>query len=238
MSIPRRSRAASFVFAVAVAAAATATWTRPELLSTAEPADAVAVAALYPQAANFDAFLAADADQADRWWAQHEASEEAVAALLPRVRELPGKWYLLVVAETWCSDAVNSVPHFVRLAEASPNLELRLLRKEEGASLVNAHPLDGRGRIPLVVVLDENFNKRGVWIERPAALRELVATLKAGPGTEDVGARIRTWYAADAGRSALEEIVALLEQAAAGGNAAAMPDPDAEYTPIQCNMPE
>jgi hypothetical protein len=79
---------------------------------------------------------------------------------------------------------------------------------------MDAH-LTGTSRaIPVVIMLDEAFQERAWWGSRPAELQSWVL----GAGRElDKESRykfVRGWYARDAGRSTLGEIVATLERAA------------------------
>ncbi len=127
---------------------------------------------------------------------------------------LDGAWHLLVLSEDWCGDAVNTVPIVARLAELAPNTDLRVLARDENLDLMDAH-LTGTSRsIPVVIVLDEEFNERGWWGPRPAALQQWVL----GPGRaleKDVRYReIRSWYARDKGVSTLRELVELMERGA------------------------
>jgi hypothetical protein len=43
------------------------------------------------------------------------------------------------VAEAWCGDAVNPVPHVAKLAGLSPNLEVRVLDRVSHSDLMAAH---------------------------------------------------------------------------------------------------
>jgi hypothetical protein len=102
-----------------------------------------------------------------------------------------------------------------RLAELAPNVDLRVLARDENLDLMDAH-LTGTSRaIPVVIVLDGEFNERGWWGSRPAPLQQWVM----GPGKaleKDARYReIRSWYARDKGRTTLEEVVRVME--AAGG---------------------
>ncbi len=196
-----------------------------------------ALPAHYALALSFDEFLASDTAADERWPTYYAQAAAAVAPHLTPVRDLPGQWHLLVVAENWCGDAANSVPYLARLAAESPNLDLRLLRKAEAEDLLQAHAVDGGGRIPLAIVLDEQLTERGVWIERPAELRALVAQLQAWDDleAEDIRAQVRAWYAADGGRTALAEVVALLEET--GKEAARVAVSPAELATPQCSAP-
>ena len=104
------------------------------------------------------------------------------------------------------------VPIVARLAELAPNVDLRVLARDQNLDLMDAH-LTGTSRsIPVVIALDEEFNERGWWGPRPAALQQWVL----GPGQAlDKDARyreIRSWYARDKGRTTLEEVVGMMER--------------------------
>ena len=76
--------------------------------------------------------------------------DDAVA----RAAAIPGHWHLLVLSEDWCGDAVNTVPIVAKLAELSPNLDVRVLARDHNLDLMDAH-LTGTSRaIPVVIVLD------------------------------------------------------------------------------------
>lgn len=182
----------------------------------------------YALGAGFEEFLAGDTAAA-RWYERYEAAGDVVAPLAERVARLPGRWHLLVVAETWCTDALNSVPYLARLAEASDNLELRIVRRDEAKHLLDAHEVDGRGRVPTVLVLDASHTEWAAFVERPAALRRALEA----PSDEDRGTRVRAFYAADGGRAVLDDVVKLLEGAARGVALATGTIPET-YEQVEC----
>jgi hypothetical protein len=167
----------------------------------------------YLGAPEFDEMLATAEQNADLWavvWRRAKVPDEFVR----RVAALGGAWHLLVLSEDWCGDAVNTVPIVAKLAELSPNLDVRVLARDHNLDLMDAH-LTGTSRsIPAVIALDEDFVERGWWGPRPADLQTWVL----GPGRaldKEVRYReVRAWYARDAGRTTLEEVVATLERAA------------------------
>ena len=168
----------------------------------------------YLAAPDFQAMLGGVNDTPELWAAVAKRAtvlDEHVA----RVAALGGSWHLLVLSEGWCGDAVNTLPVVARLAELAPNVDLRVLRRDENLDLMDAH-LSGTARaIPVVMVLDADYVERGWWGSRPRELQEWVL----GPGQSlDKAERykeVRAWYARDRGRSTIEEIVALMEGAAA-----------------------
>ena len=140
------------------------------------------------------------------------------ADILERARKLPGNWRLLILSAGWCGDASNIVPIIQRLVEAAPNLDLRLLDRDDHLDLMDEHLTGGTARaIPAVIILDQNNTERAWWGPRPAELQTWVKT--EGQKYES-GARykeLRKWYARDKGRTSLEELVALLELASTVG---------------------
>ena len=131
-----------------------------------------------------------------------------------RVAELPGRWHLLVLSEDWCGDAVNTVPVVAKLAEAAPNVDLRVLPRDANPDLMDAHLTNGTRSIPVVMVLDDDFAEHGWWGPRPGALQQWFLTDGRALPKEQRYPLLRQWYARDRGVTTLEEIVALLERAA------------------------
>jgi len=135
--------------------------------------------------------------------------------LIERASAVAGKWHLLALVEDWCGDAVNTIPVLARLAEAVPNLELRLLARDEHPDLMDAHlsPTGARA-IPVVIVLDDEYEEHAWWGSRPRELQEWVLSTGLAMEKDARYHEIRTWYARDKGRTVLNEIIALVEDAA------------------------
>jgi hypothetical protein len=167
----------------------------------------------YLGAPEFDEMLATAETNAELWaavWRRARVPDEFVQ----RVAALGRAWHLLVLSEDWCGDAVNAVPIVAKLVELSPNVDLRVLARDENPDLMDTH-LTGTSRsIPVVIVLDEEFQEQGWWGPRPAGLQRWVL----GPGRmlakDERYRQVRAWYARDAGHTILEEVVATLERAA------------------------
>ena len=175
--------------------------------------DAATYRQLWSSAIPYDAFVAGDTARRAQWIANHDAAPASMAPLVLRAKAIGGRWHLVVVAESWCSDAVNSVPFLAALAAADPALDVRLLRTADAKRLLRSHLLDGRDATPLVILLDSTFAERGSWIEQPAPLRALVRQLEPAMPHDSVRARVRAWYAADSGRTSVSEVLALIDQA-------------------------
>jgi hypothetical protein len=112
---------------------------------------------------------------------------------------------------------VNSVPYLASFLGKVPTIEMRLIEVAVGMSVLEAHRTpDGRPATPTVILLDDQFNERGCWIERPAALIALMNGQKGTLSDGEIFEGKMQWYDKDRGASSLEEIVAMIEAAAAG----------------------
>lgn len=153
-------------------------------------------------------------------WERNYTGGEVPEALLERARSAigAGPFRLLAVAVDGCSDSVNTLPYLALLADDVTGLELRVLEPAAGRSLMEARPTaDGRAATPTVILLDESFDDAGCFVERPRPLKEWIAEQEAAPASNrGVYEGKMRWYDEDAGRSTLEEVVGLMESAAAG----------------------
>lgn len=196
-------------------------------LQGAARAEEIDYAALWRSADPFPVFLDGVSRRADEWRQNFAASRVDPPELLGRVLAAGGAWRLLVVAEDWCGDSVNTVPWMARLAEQAPNLELAVTDKARGMAALEAHRSpDGRAATPTAVLLDEAWRERGCWVERPEALQTWFLEREGRVPRDELYARKSAWYAEDQGRETLREIVERIEAAAAGRSICPGSDPE------------
>ena len=157
------------------------------------------------------------ADARRELWATNTEGARVPEDLRRRAAALPGSWRILVVAEDWCGDSAHTLPYVAELAGALPSVELRVVGSREGRGVMAAHPtLDGRIATPTYVLLDDDFEDRGCLSERPPGLQEEFLAREDTLPEDDLYDWKYAWYEADAGRSTMEEIVRVMEAAAAG----------------------
>ncbi len=188
-----------------------------------DPGDDV-LKGLYEGGVTFQTFL----DEAQRrrdMWVEHYGQGTVPDGLLARARAVPGQWRLLAVAEDWCSDSVNTIPYVARLVEHVEGLEMSVIRSREGRGLMEAHPTpDGRAATPTVLLLDDQWNEAGCFVERPAPLQDWVMEHRPEYSSEKLHEHMFEWYDEDAGASTIEQVVEMLEAAAVGESRCAKPD--------------
>ncbi len=166
-----------------------------------------------------DAFVEAATANVDLWrgvYAHAQVSDAAVA----RAAALGGPWHLLVLAEDWCGDAVNTVPVLARLTERAPNISLRIIERDANPDLMDAH-LTGRSRsIPVVMILDAGYEERAWWGPRPRAIQAWTVSEGMALPKEERYKAIRAWYARDKGQATVDEVLGAIESINRGTGAA------------------
>ena len=122
-----------------------------------------------------------------------------------------GPHNILVVTEPWCGDSLAIFPVVAKLfAEAGG--EIRVIRRDEHTDLIDQYLTNGGRAIPIVIVLDEEFNERFHWGPRPEPAQFIVTEHKAAIAAgeidkADVHKKVRTFYARDHGKTIVSELV-------------------------------
>jgi hypothetical protein len=156
-------------------------------------------------------------EHAELWQGVWERTRSP-AEQLDRLAGIGGQWRLLVLSEDWCGDAANTVPVLARFAADSPQLELRILKRDENLDLMDRYLTNGSQSIPLAILLDESGNAVGRWGPRPVELQEMVIREKrAGERSmNEIYKDTRRWYAMDRGGTTIRELVDRIEEASRG----------------------
>lgn len=118
----------------------------------------------------------------------------------------------LVISEGWCGDAAQILPIIKLMSEASENIDLKLVFRDENEELIHLFLTNGAKSIPKLLVLDESFNLINHWGPRPEGAKNLIIEYKAIHGIVDEAAKIalQKWYLDDKGISTMKEIVGVI----------------------------
>ena len=170
-------------------------------------------AGLYAKGTTFAEFLENARARRDEWRA-HYNDATVTPDLITRMRALPGKRRLLIVAEDWCSDSANTIPYIVRLVDGAPErLELRMIDSERGKSIMEAHRTpDGRTATPVVIILAEDGRVLGAWTERPSSTQTWFLEKQKTTMHKPLHDELNDWYAKDAGKTTVAEIADILSR--------------------------
>lgn len=139
-----------------------------------------------------------------------ELDDELVQVLL----SVQTKMIWLVITEAWCGDAAENLPGLVKIADASPLIELKLLLRDENLNVIDAYLTNGGRSIPKLIALDaETLEEIGTWGPRPEPSQQLFQELKQqGLAFKEFSEKLHDWYTADRGQALQNEFKVLLRK--------------------------
>ncbi|MBX2841587.1 MAG: thioredoxin family protein [Flammeovirgaceae bacterium] len=139
--------------------------------------------------------------------------------LKPNFREAIGKinceliW--LVLTESWCGDAAQILPVLNKISEASPNIELLTVFRDENLPLMDKFLTNGGRSIPKVIILDkETLEVKGSWGPRPKPAQDMFTVYKLNKKDipyQDFQAELQKWYLKDKAESIQDELLPFLK---------------------------
>lgn len=128
--------------------------------------------------------------------------------------EVPLLW--VVISETWCGDSAQNIPVLAKLAQQSPNIEFRVLLRDENPEIMDRYLTNGKRAIPKMICLNKTTGEELVtWGPRPAVMQEKVSEVKSndpGVAKEEIQKNLHLWYVRDKGRTLQNEIHQLLNK--------------------------
>lgn len=134
--------------------------------------------------------------------------------LIDQLKSVPCPVNWLLITEAWCGDAAQNVPILNKMAEASPNINLKLILRDENLEIMDQYLTNGGRAIPKLVILDGDMNEIATWGPRPSIIQEMVMENKrlgAMPYSE-FGKVVQKWYASDKGKSLQREMMDVIKQ--------------------------
>ena len=135
--------------------------------------------------------------------------EESVLGM----KRLSKSYIWLVITESWCGDAAQSLPILNKLAELSDLVDLRLVFRDQNVELMDLFLTNGGRAIPKLLVLDpETKEVLSHWGPRPAGAIAYIENYKATHGSIDEEGKegLFKWYNEDKGKQIEEEVVAMM----------------------------
>ncbi len=130
-----------------------------------------------------------------------------------KIKKFQGKVTWLVLTESWCGDASQTIPVMNKFAELNESIQLRVVLRDENLALMDAFLYNGGRSIPKLIVYDTETEKiLGDWGPRPTKATKLVDDYKEEHGilTPEFKQDLQIWYNKDKGQDTAEDLVALL----------------------------
>jgi len=134
-------------------------------------------------------------------------------AVLERIENYKEKVTWLVLTESWCGDAAQSMPVINKMAEANNDIHLKVVLRDEHPELMNAFLTNGGMSIPKLIVFNNETNQiLGDWGPRPTTATQMVNSYKEEHGklTPEFKQDLQVWYNKDKGQSIVTDLADLL----------------------------
>lgn len=122
------------------------------------------------------------------------------------------KMLWVILTEAWCGDAAQSLPAIVKIADASPLIEVKLLLRDENPELMDAYLTNGGRSIPKLIALNpDTLEELGTWGPRPEPAQALFLEAKAKEVPyKELAEQLHAWYAKDRSRTLQQEFKQLI----------------------------
>ena len=137
---------------------------------------------------------------------------DEVATLVEKLNE-PYTW--LVLTESWCGDAAQIIPLFQKMAELNPNINLRLVLRDENDALMSQFKTNGGRAIPKLIILDQQLEVMGSWGPRPVEAQNMSNSWRNDPNRppyKEFQIELQKWYLKDRGLSTFQEVSEILQE--------------------------
>ena len=134
------------------------------------------------------------------------------AELQAELARITEPWTWLVLTESWCGDAAQSIPVLHHIASQSTMISIRFLLRDKNPDLINAYLTNGGKSIPkLVCVRTADFKELGSWGPRPAQLQTLFMEWQNKMPFPELAELLQRWYNEDRTQSIQHELLELVK---------------------------
>ena len=138
--------------------------------------------------------------------------------LIEHIESLPKQTWLLIT-ETWCGDAANSVPVLAKLAELNENIDLRIVLRDEHPQLMDNFLTKGGRSIPKLIALNDDLDVQFTWGPRPEELQDIYWAWREKEDREpykEFQVTIQKWYNQNKSEAIQSELMKNLQLATHG----------------------
>jgi hypothetical protein len=113
---------------------------------------------------------------------------ESLIALTPAQATLLGSYvrrmHVLVLSGLWCGDCTRQIPMLAAIERACPLIEMRYLDSRSHPELHEELRINGAMKVPVVVVLSEDFFELSRFGDRHLSVYRRKAATECGPACE------------------------------------------------------
>ncbi|NER14577.1 thioredoxin family protein [Leptobacterium flavescens] len=133
--------------------------------------------------------------------------------ILEKAREFDGDVSWLVLTESWCGDAAQTMPVMEKIAELNEGIDFKVVLRDENEELMDRFLTNGARSIPKLIVVDNKSKEvLNTWGPRPSVATKMVQDYKEEHGslTPEFKQDLQVWYNKDKGQNTAEDLADLL----------------------------
>ena len=120
----------------------------------------------------------------------------------------------LILTESWCGDAAQSLPVLNKIASITPHLTLKIVLRDAHIDLMQHFLTNEAMAIPKLIAIDEVSGVIiGQWGPRPSEATKMVTHYKVANGSLSTEFKkdLQIWYTKDKGQSIIDDITEVLK---------------------------
>jgi len=95
--------------------------------------------------------------------------------IIEKIKGIDVQVFILVFAEIWCPDCMINVPALQKMRDINPNIQISILSREDNESYIEAYKFGDKIKIPTFIIFDADYNEKGVFVEYPQTVKDIVA---------------------------------------------------------------
>jgi thiol-disulfide isomerase/thioredoxin len=122
-------------------------------------------------------------------------------------------WILLT--ESWCGDAAQILPVMQKVVEQTPNIDLKIILRDENLELMDLFLTNGGRSIPKVIVVNmDAMEVVSSWGPRPKPAQDMVMEYKKNPMDQtydEFSIELQKWYTRDKSETIQREMLEFLK---------------------------
>lgn len=132
-----------------------------------------------------------------------------------KLQNLNNQYIWLLLAESWCGDVAQNLPMIARMAAQSPQIDLKIIMRDEFPKIMDFYLTDGGRSIPKLICLSHDFRfELGTWGPRPLPVQQMLFDFKQEKDGDykKFAEAAHKWYHIDKNITLQSEFSVLLNQ--------------------------
>lgn len=128
---------------------------------------------LYEEAKEFEMFLEEgkleDKETTQNYLKAIDMDDE----LRNKIKAIKEKYNILVLGEIWCPDCMINIPALEKINRINDNIDFRIIPREGNEDKFKEYEVEGKVKIPTIIIMDSEYKKLGSIVERPQVLKDI-----------------------------------------------------------------